>query len=96
MPAITVDDPLTLPALVKPRTTLLRPGLDAGELASYFVPEEEVPRSGARVTLTFRRARGVGGRVFVWLGIRKQPGRGEGSSGLAYDRIVDREPTPPT
>ena len=98
LPRIIERDPLTPPALVKPRTTLLRPGLDAGELASYFVPEEEVPRSGARVTQTFQRARWLDGRVFVWLGIRKQTGRGEGSSGLAYDRIVEKEPepTPPT
>ncbi len=97
LPRIIERDPLA-PALVKPRTTLLRSGLDAGELASYFIPEEEVPRSGARVTQTFQRARWLDGRVFVWLGARKQAGRGEGSSGLAYDRIVEKqpEPTPPT
>jgi hypothetical protein len=94
LPRIIERDPLTAPALVKPRTTLLRPGLDAGELASYFVPEEEVPRSGARVIQAFQRARGLDGRVFIWLGARKQPGRGEGSSGLAYDRIVAKEPEP--
>jgi hypothetical protein len=27
--------------------------------------------------------------VVVWLGARKTAGRGEGSSGLAFDRIVD-------
>ncbi|MFN8059517.1 MAG: hypothetical protein U0Q12_10145 [Vicinamibacterales bacterium] len=96
VPRLIERDPLTPPALVKPRTTLLRSGLDAAEPASYFVFDEEVPRSGARVTQAFHRARWLDGRVFVWLGVRKRAGRGEGSSGLAYDRIVDKEPGPST
>ncbi len=76
-------------AIVRPRTTLLHPILNAAELESYFVPEEEVPRSGVRVTQTFQRTRWLDGRVLVWMGVRKQVGRGEGSSGLAFDRIVD-------
>jgi hypothetical protein len=28
----------------------------------------------------------------VWLGARKQTGRGEGSSGLGFDRIEDVKP----
>jgi hypothetical protein len=27
--------------------------------------------------------------VWVWLAVGKQTGRGEGSSGLAFDRLVD-------
>lgn len=83
-------DPLTPPAMVRPRTSLLRTGLDAGK--AYFLPEEEVPRSGARVTQTFRRARWHDGSVHVWVSGRKQTGRGEGSSGLAYDHIVEKTP----
>ena len=26
--------------------------------------------------------------AYMWLGVRKQTGRGEGSSGLAFDQIV--------
>ena len=37
--------------------------------------EEEVPRSGSRVTQSFQRTRWYGGEVFVWLGVRKQTGR---------------------
>ena len=48
--------------------------------------EEEVPRSGVQVTQSFQRTRWHGGEVFVWLGVRKQTGRGEASSGLAFDR----------
>jgi hypothetical protein len=67
----------------------LRPGLDAGSHAHYFLHEEEVPREGVRVTSRFRRARWRDGRVVVWLGARKTVGRGEGSPELAFDRIVD-------
>jgi hypothetical protein len=36
---------------------------------------------------SFQRTRWRDGRACVWLGVRKQTGRGEGSSGLAFDRI---------
>jgi hypothetical protein len=72
---------------VWPRTTLLRPGLDAGQ--PYFVHEEEVPRVGTRLSVAFNRARWQDGRVVVWLGVRRATGRGEDSGGLDWDRIVD-------
>jgi hypothetical protein len=78
------------PLPVRPRTSLLRAGLDGPELpTAYFVHEEEIPRAGIRVTRAFQRARWRDGRPWVWFGARKQTGRGEGSSGLAFDRIVD-------
>ena len=76
---------------IKPRTILLREGLDPQEGADkmpYFIAEEEVPRAGVRVFQSYQRTRWMDGRVFTWLGIRKQTGRGEGSSGLAFDQIV--------
>jgi hypothetical protein len=45
-----------------------------------------VPREGLRVTTRYQRARWRDGRVVVWLGARKTVGRGEGLSGLAFDR----------
>jgi len=77
------------PQKIRPRTTLLREGLDRNPPAAYFIYEEEVPRAGVRVTQSFQRTRWHDGRVFVWLGVRKQTGRGAGSNGLAFDRIVD-------
>jgi hypothetical protein len=71
---------------VKPRTGLLRHGLESGK--PYMLHEEEVPRAGIRVTQSFQRARWTNGRVFTWVGVRKQAGRGEKSSGLAFDQIV--------
>jgi hypothetical protein len=50
--------------------------------------EEEVPRSGALVTRAWQLARGPDGQTVAWLGRRKRPGRGEGSSGLAFDQLT--------
>ena len=77
-------DPLG-PQKVRPRTSLLRTGIDASQ--PYFLFEEEVPRAGARVLKGFRRTRAKGGRVITWLGARKQTGRGESSSGLGFDQL---------
>jgi hypothetical protein len=79
------DDPLP----VRPRTALLRTGLDEPLPAPYLLHEEEVSRAGERVSQSFQRTRWRDGRAWVWLGVRKQTGRGESSSGLAFDRIVD-------
>jgi hypothetical protein len=44
------------------------------------------------VSQSYQRTRWIGGKVFTWLGIRKQTGRGEGTSGLAFDRLVETKP----
>jgi hypothetical protein len=81
------------PTPVRPRTSLLRQGLDGPPPSTpYFIHEEEVPRAGVRVTQSFQRTRWRDGRAWVWLGVRKQTGRGEGSSGLTFDRIEDVKP----
>ena len=81
-------DPLP-PEKVPPRTALIREGLDETPMRAYFLYEEEVPRAGIRVAALFRRTRWTGGEAPVWLGIVKQTGRGERSSGLAFDALVD-------
>jgi hypothetical protein len=73
---------------VEPMTTLLREGLDQGQ--SYFIHEEEVPRAGTRATQYYSRTRWTSGRVFTWFRAQKQTGRGEASSGLGFDRLVDQ------
>lgn len=65
-----------------PRTAIL-------DIKPYFVNEEEVPRSGKLVTRGYQRARWLDGRTLTWIGRRVTTGRGEGSSGLAFDRAVD-------
>jgi len=88
MPRLLKGDPDD-PKKVRPRTSLLRQGLDQPNATALFLHEEEVPRTGVRVTQSFQRTRWRDGNVWVWLGVRKQTGRGEGSSGLAFDRLVD-------
>ncbi len=76
---------------VVPRTSLLSVGLDEIPRRAYNISEEEVPRAGIRVTQAFRRTRWYDGRVCVWFGARKETGRGGGSSGLAFDRLIATE-----
>jgi hypothetical protein len=82
----------TLPgSRVEPRGKILRAGLD--ELPTrqpYFLHEEEVPRAGAIVTRGFQRARWFDGKVYTWIGRRKETGRGQGASALEFDRVVPR------
>lgn len=84
MPSIVDGEP------VRPRTAILREGYDAGK--QYFVYEEEVPQSGTRLTVAYNRARWQNGRVIVWLSAQRNVGRGEGSSGLAFDQVIDTPP----
>ncbi len=86
MPRILEGDP-NAPEKVRPRTNLLREGLDQSQ--AYFIHEEEVPRAGIRVSQSYQRVRWYNGLTFVWLGVRKRTGRGEGASGLMFDRIID-------
>lgn len=91
MPRLLEDDP-NPPRKVRPRTSLLRQGLDQASAVAYYLHEEEVPRAGVSVTQAYQRTRWYNGSVFVWLGARKQIGRGEASSGLQFDQIVEVKP----
>ena len=90
MPRVVPGDPTPSPQKVQPLTAILRQGLDLAKAETYFIPEEEVSRAGVRVTQYFSRARWTGGEVFNWLRARKQTGRGEAASGLAFDQLVDQ------
>jgi hypothetical protein len=83
---------LTTVDRVRPRTSLLRHGLDLPTAQPYFVAEEEVPRAGTQVSISYQRTRWRDGATIIWLAARRQTGRGEESSGLAFDQLV---PTPP-
>lgn len=56
---------------------------------SPLLYDAEVPRDGARVTRGRRLVRWTDGSTWVWTGYRKGVGRGEGSSGLRFDRIEE-------
>jgi hypothetical protein len=70
------------PTGLEPLGTLLPPG-------GSWLHEEEVPRSGIQVTRTWQHARWHDGSRHLWQARRKRTGRGEGSSGLRYDRVED-------
>jgi hypothetical protein len=59
----------------------------------YFIAEEEIPRAGRKVTRAFQRARWVDGSTWLWIGRTAPLGRGEGSSGLAFDAIEEGRAT---
>lgn len=65
--------------LLQPLGRILEPGRE------LLLQDEEVPREGIRVTRTYQYARWIDGSTYLWVGRRKQPGRGEGSSGLRFD-----------
>jgi hypothetical protein len=63
--------------------------LESGNELSLF--EEEVPREGVRVTRSYQFTRWIDGSSHFWIGRRKGAGRGEGSSGLRFDSLLDGE-----
>ncbi len=80
------------------------PRLEPGDAGGAFEPQgrilhpghplvlhdEEVPREGARVTRAYQYARWIDGSTHLWVGRRKEAGRGEGSSGLRFD-VLDAD-----
>ncbi|HKR68417.1 MAG TPA: hypothetical protein VJT16_06230 [Streptosporangiaceae bacterium] len=90
LPRIVPND-LDPPVPVEPRTALLRVGKDQPDPTGYLVHEEEVSRAGTMLSQRFRRTRNVGGRAVTWVAVDRGPGRGGGSSGLAFDQLI---PTP--
>ena len=73
-------------ARIAPRGAILVPA----PATPYFIHEEQIPRSGVRITRGWQRARRSDGRTFMWIGRRRTVGRGEGSSGLAFDQVRPR------
>jgi hypothetical protein len=56
-----------------------------------LVREEELLRGGAVLHRSFQQTRWSDGSTVTWLGRRKLNGRGEGSSGLAFDQALRRK-----
>lgn len=55
-----------------------------------LIREEELLRGGAVVQRSYQQTRWSDGVTITWSGRRKLNGRGEGSSGLAFDQAVKR------
>ncbi|MCL5950228.1 MAG: hypothetical protein M1132_00660 [Chloroflexi bacterium] len=87
MPRLIEGDRQEPPERIKPRTNLLRQGLNRPIKQSYYIDEEEVLRAGTHVAQSFQRTRWYNGQVYTWLGVRKRTGRGETSSQLRFDYL---------
>ena len=74
--------------VVLPRGTILAPNPVA---QPNLIHEEEISRGGVIVQRTFQQARWHDGSTATWSGRKKQNGRGEGSSGLAFDQVAQRK-----
>lgn len=59
-----------------------------------WLHEEEVPRSGVRVTRSYQHARWHDGSRHLWQTRRKLTGHGEGSSGLEFDEVTEPRSVP--
>lgn len=78
---------------IRPRTPLLRDGINENDHqdAPLYINEEEIPRAGVRLTGTYQRTRWYNGKIVCWYGRRKRTGRGEGSSGLSFDLVLENK-----
>jgi hypothetical protein len=91
---------------VRPQTSILREGMSdvaadeqmpfvnpshEHQTAPYYIYEEEVPRAGVLLESSWQRTRWYNGKIVCWYGRRKETGRGEGGSGLVFDRVIDVE-----
>jgi len=92
MPRLLEGQKGVIPEKIAPRTRILREGLDQEHPTNYFVAEEEVERAGTVIETRWQRCRWRRGRVVTWLGHERTVGRGEASSGLAFDTVVPKPP----
>jgi hypothetical protein len=93
----TGDIALERAALVQPDGATIDPAgrilLPAGlaDPEVYRIREEEVLRSGVRVSRVPRRTRWIDGSTHLWVARTKRAGGGEGSSGLRFDITTARQ-----
>jgi hypothetical protein len=90
MPRLLDGEEGVAPAKIPPRTQLMREGLEATPAVGYYVAEEEVERAGTIIETRWQRCRWIDGRVVTWLSNYRTVGRGEASSGLAFDVVVPK------
>lgn len=90
MPRLLEGQTGVVPEKIAPRTRLMRVGLESAPGESYYVAEEEVERAGTTLETKWQRCRWKGGAVVLWQGHHRRTGRGEGSSGLAFDTLVPK------
>jgi hypothetical protein len=73
------------PERIRPRTTILRDGLDSAPVQPFDVNEEEITMPGILIRECWRQARWFDGRIFTWLAREKTYARPARASGLRFD-----------
>jgi hypothetical protein len=82
-----VIDGIAQTTLVRPRTSILQYDTNG----AYLINEEEVTLAGTIITTNFQRARWYNGATFSWVGRQRKTGLGQGNSGLAFDKLENKE-----
>lgn len=59
----------------------------------FYIADEAIPKAGVEVARAFRLTRSPDGDTHLWLAKRTRPGRGPGSSGLAFDLVQQLKPS---
>lgn len=72
---------------IGPPQQILPVGRILGPYQHRWLREEEVLRAGVALSRVVRRSRWIDGSTHVWISRARQPGRGEGSSGLDFDTL---------
>jgi hypothetical protein len=81
----------TMPKLgMPPRDVIKAKGkLLTEKAAPYYINEEEISFAGTIVSRKFQRTRWLNGKTFCWLGRSRETGRGQGSSNLMFDQVLE-------
>lgn len=76
---------------IYPQTSLLRKGLSSGNTVQqvFDIVNHELCREGIQLKLRYNYGRWLNGEIYLWKAIQKETGGGEGSSGLAFDQMVN-------
>lgn len=76
---------------IRPCTNLMRTGINENDKVDKhkFINEEEILAVGTKVMLTNQRTRWFKGKIFNWLGAKKEISRTQANSGLSFDELVE-------
>ncbi|MEL6986656.1 MAG: hypothetical protein AAGK97_02410 [Bacteroidota bacterium] len=56
---------------------------------TFLIEEQEIGKAGIIVKRNFQRTRWLNGKTLLWMGRKKQTGRGEGNAKLVFDQLLD-------
>ena len=79
------------PVRIRPRTQLLREGLESPQAQPFDLNEEEITMPGILVRQCWRQARWFDGKIFTWLAREKTYARPARASGLRFDSAASKE-----